>query len=795
MSAPPQTLFDLMPALYRLRDAKLAQSQNLAMGPLQSLLMLIDEQFQIMADDLNQRYDDQFIETCAPWVIPYIGDLIGYQSIQGITASVDNPRSEVAETISLRRRKGTVLVLEQLARDVTGWGAHAMEFFRVLGDTQYMKHIRRENFYTPDLRRWEPRFYVNTGFDKTSHKVDVRNVTDGRGPCNIQNIGIFLWSLGAYSITQGTPTPAPDSAGGALCYRFSSLGMDMPLFHLAVSRGEQIAVAATPANVPERLRRLLLCSDMQKGAGSQYYGEGASLALYLNGQLLNPYQIQVANLSGSDGSWANVPARSNPYAALVDPDLGRIALPPAVPSPTLTVSYDYGYNADMGGGEYAREDGFTVTNEASILPYPDIVTVTGSVTGGVPFDAGEEVVQTTTGASSILIGTVSGSNPMIIEPITGTADATDTWIGQTSGAVYTPNAAPTPIRYHTLQDALNYAGTQLPLQGRVALEITSSASLVLPLAAPLTIDLPAGTTLEFRAADGARPTLLLGAEMVVTGDAESTLLVNGLVIAASAGMAPGSPSPAALVHVPASRPDGSPNLLQELDLFHCTLVPGWAVTSAGEPVNVAAPALIAEPANVEIVSDFSILGAIRATALVTVNLSDSIVDATDPTQVAYAALDGQSGGGALTLQGCTVVGKMHAEALTLVSNSIVCAQTPLPPLSPTDPWVSALVADRKQVGCVRFSFLPVNAVIPRSFECVEQALASAQPIFFSLRYGRPAYMKMLACTDNRIRRGADGGGEMGAFHFVLAPLRESDLKVRLQEYLPVGLNAGLVYQS
>jgi len=42
----------------------------------------------------------------------------------------------------MRRRKGTVLVLEQLARDVTGWGAHAVEFFRVLGDTQYMKHIR-----------------------------------------------------------------------------------------------------------------------------------------------------------------------------------------------------------------------------------------------------------------------------------------------------------------------------------------------------------------------------------------------------------------------------------------------------------------------------------------------------------------------------------------------------------------------------------------------------------------------------------------------------------------------------
>ena len=104
--------------------------------------MLVEEQLAVVADDITQLYDDQFIETCAPWVIPYIGDLIGYQSVRGIAPAIDNPRAEVAETISLRRRKGTVLVLEQLARDATGWGAHAVEFFQVLGDTQYMNHVR-----------------------------------------------------------------------------------------------------------------------------------------------------------------------------------------------------------------------------------------------------------------------------------------------------------------------------------------------------------------------------------------------------------------------------------------------------------------------------------------------------------------------------------------------------------------------------------------------------------------------------------------------------------------------------
>ena len=56
-------------------------------------------------------------------------------------------------------------------------------------------------------------------------------------------------------------------------------------------------------------------------------------------------------------------------------------------------------------------------------------------------------------------------------------------------------------------------------------------------------------------------------------------------------------------------------------------------------------------------------------------------------------------------------------------------------------------------------------------------------------------MKLLTSTPDVVRRGADDGGEMGAFHFVLGPLRESDLRVRMQEYLPVGLEFGIIYQN
>jgi hypothetical protein len=707
MSQPGQKLFNLLPALYRMKDAQLSPGGN-APGPLQSLLMVIEEQLAVLADDLDQLYDDQFIETCAPWVIPYIGDLIGYQSVHGVATALASPRAEVAHTISFRRRKGTILTLEQLARDVTGWGSHAMEVFKVLATSQYMKSIRPLNHYSPDLRRWQVREYVDTSFDDTAHKIDVRQIRTGRGRYNIQNVGIFLWSLNAYSLSKVTATPV-DSSGQF--YRFNPLGVDLPLFNNPVSQGSNITAAALPVNVPDRLRRTVLCNDIQSGAGSVYYGPGNSLTLYLNNTLLNPYQIQVCNLSGADGNWANVPVAGSQYAVCIDPELGRIALPPLTAGwakPSLQASFYFGFNGDMGGGEYPRTDSFTIHPETPALSFPDTFN---------------------------------------------------------------------PARYATLQDALNFATKNAGANLQAAVEIAGSdvyepSKIYAAGSTTLQANVPAGVTLELRAANGSRPTLILNSEFTIAGGANSIFALNGLLItylAASAGAA----APVALAHVPAA----AANQLSQLQLTHCTLDPGQT-------------GLVAEVPNLQVVVQKSILGPMRVQQLATSKLTDSIVDAGGSTAVAYANLDGSSGGGSLTLEGCTAVGKIHATLLALISDSIVWAQ-----LAAGDTWTASLWADRKQQGCVRFSYVPAVAVLPRQFECIQQSPTVSPPIFYSLRYGDPGYAKLLPSTSDAIRRGADDGGEMGAFHFVLAPLRETDLRVRLQEYLPVGLEVGIVYQN
>jgi hypothetical protein len=748
MSTPPVTvrsnLFDLLPALYRLRDAQLAAGAGDEMGPLQSLLSIVEEQIAVLEENIAQLYDDLFIETCAPWVVPYIGNLIGYQQINGIASAVDSPRAEVANTIGFRRRKGTVPVFEQLARDATGWSAHAVEFFQVLATTQCVRnHLRPHNYYAPNLRSWKPREFVNTGFDHTAHKADVRRIPPtpdqgqlpgGMGRYNVQNIGIFLWSLSAYTLTE---VPATAVSGNSQCFRFSTLGADMPLFHRATELPDETTTLAGPANVPDRLTRHLLCQDIraitQKDASPVYYGPGLSLAIYSDGSLQDASRILVADLSGADGAWANfsylsdpsnlpkLPAGANTIA--IDPRLGRIAIPPppAGKTPSISTFCCYGFNTAIGGGEYPRASTFKASPEQATIRVP-------------------------------------GDYPNIHEALTA-------------------------------------------LSGDGVVEVSNSGVYSEP--AGLDVSVRANGHIELRAADGSRPTLILGETISVTGESAGQFDLNGFLITYAPPQTSSKP-PAALLYSPAV----SSNELTNLGITHCTFVPGWALQSNGEPeenssgaLTYTGPAVLIDNPGLAVTIAQSILGPLYLNGESTASLTDTILDAGGPTDVAIvASIDASTNApvasGALTMNGCTVIGKVYTSLFTLVSDCIFVAALAEADVSSTPPlWNAPLWSARQQQGCVCFSYVPAGAILPRQFECVQQAPGTPAPMFYSLQYGDPAYAKLLPTTDSSIRRGADDGGEMGAYHSVLAPQREADLLTRLAEYIPVGMQYGIFYES
>lgn len=86
------------------------------------------------------------------------------------------PRSDVANTIHNRRRKGTLRLLEEIANEVAGWPAHAVEFYRLLGWTQNINALQRRRGRTLNLRHGDALEQVDGPFDTAAHTVDVRRI-------------------------------------------------------------------------------------------------------------------------------------------------------------------------------------------------------------------------------------------------------------------------------------------------------------------------------------------------------------------------------------------------------------------------------------------------------------------------------------------------------------------------------------------------------------------------------------------------------------------------------------------
>lgn len=635
MSFDAQKMYELLPAIYRIRDAQQGE-------PLKALLSIIADQVGVLEEDLAQLYDDQFIETCNGWVMPYIGDLIGYRTLHNVAPSIGSQRAEVAHTIGFRRRKGTAAMLEQLARDVTGWNARAVEFFELLGWTQWTpNHIRPNSFYAPDLRQWEALEKINGPFDTVAHTVDVRHVVNGQGKYNIQNIGIFLWRLGAYSLTN-----SPAFQMDAKRFQFHPLGYDTQLFTNPVTETE-VMQAASPLNVPDPVGRRVLKKYL-----SQYYGDGLSLVI----QGVPLAQIVVCDLT----DWFYQPAAGQ---VALDPVLGRIAFGDAQSAPPL-VTFHYGFSDDLGGGEYDR----AATFDALLTPVEQV-----------------------------------------------------------------------PAPNLKIQDALDKAKS-----GGVV-EISDSGRYN----ETLTINVNAGQRIELRAANEHRPTVILGGDLIINGAAESEVTLNGLLLSGGTIRVTGG--------------------LQTLRLLHCTLVPS------------ANPSLVADLPDVTIEMDHCIVGALRIHERSSVSISDSIVDATAVTQVAFAAANGTDSGGTLQIADSTIIGTVHTLELQLASNSIFMAD---------------VTSEKRQEGCVRFCYLPLVSIVPRRYRCQpeddEDALR-VRPQFTSLRYSDPGYGQLALRTAAEIREGADDEAEMGAFHELFEPQRETNLRVRLDEYLRFGLEAGIFY--
>lgn len=679
-------LFELLPAFLRLADAEAGKQRRPAgdardiedFGPLRTLASLLAREAQIVDEGLDDHYDNAFIETCAPWVIPYLGELLGVRGLADIPEGIDM-RARVANTLDLRARKGTLGALEQAAADSSGWPVHAVEFWKLLSHAQTMRLPHLNMGRTIDTRAKADLARLGTAFEQSARNIEVRRVETHGGRWNLGNIGLYLWRLRAAPITQHRVLPVT----GRRDFRFHPLQCDAQLF----TRTDP----TTGLNHPAAILRPIMAEDP-----SVYVGDGKSIRIWVGGTEVDPTTIRAANLGSRSAPGAPEPDWTRtggiPGLTLVDPELGRLVVDPDLAGP-VDVSCQFAQALELGGGEHDRAATIgTLTAPTSIAPSTEI---TGALNGA------------------------GGSGDF------------------------------------TLLRSTHYRANG-------------------------TVSVPAGETLRLVALNGAFPTIIIGAAgLQFDLGAGAAVELNGLRFARAGITITGSGA--------------------SLNIADCTLVPGLQVDVTGQPISPGASSLDCRMVGAALRIDRTISGPIVIAEDMDVRLGECIIDAGDAATIAFSTTAGAERATA-SFDRCTILGRVQTSAFadgarvrptgfgvtTGTDERLATSDTLF--VGETAPAVDALY---RQAGCIRFSFVPPDASVPRLYRCVR----APGPVFGATRYTDPGYMTLDPCTDDTILRGAENGDQMGAYNRAAWGARSDNIRRSIDDFLRFGHAAGSFYET
>jgi hypothetical protein len=771
--------FDLLPGVIRASDADMGY-------PLRDLLRVLAAEADLVEEDIRRMYADLFIETCEPWVLPYLGDLVGYRWLPvpegrprcgpADPVGVLVPRRAVADTIRNRRRKGTRSVLEDLVPSVSGWSA-----------------IICDGEEGPDCA------------GALAHQVTVK-----------------AWRLPSWPLTRVRPFYEGRRTNS---YHLSVLGNDAPLY--ACTDWATDDVGGRRPRPPRRLTLEALERDLLES-----YGEGRNLCLYEGGTAIDSGRIRVQSLA----DWE--PEVFGDEVAL-DPELGRVMFPERYDLAEITVSSCYGFPMAIGGGEYRRgasmssgaatslfRAGHLTRGGADLLTAlrrdsrftnylrerldPEVLAsdpddpVTGERLGaelnrvlqaydlrdGDPDldpldDEGVQLLNTAAGGAGLI-----RMNRLILE-----AQFPDA-IRRAIAVVRVRSEYNQPVIMRAVHDLQRSDRPPLHL----VVELCDSGLYVEPVA----VELLDHHALELRAADGCRPTVILPErrgdidDMVIDCGTGCRVILDGLMIAGHPVRVAGDPA--------------------EVLIRHCTLVPGWELQPTCEPRRGEELSLLLtdrrargarprggldKPATDLLATcltvDHSIVGTVIVqrdevqAEPVQLHVRASVVDATAVDTEAIAAPNRRRAHAVATVIDSTVVGRTRLHAVALGENSI---------------FNGAMDVSRRQVGCLRYCSVPFGSRTPRRHGCQPDLVmvaageaepgpeaARVQPVFMTAQYSRPDYCRLADDCAPEIRRGADDESEMGVYHDLYESPRLANVSRALEDYLPLGWGLRLVLES
>lgn len=689
-----EDIFALLPAHMRLADAaegaavrgRLAPADPRApedFGPLRNLASLIAREAQVTDEALDDLYDNAFIETCAPWVVPYLGDLLGVRGLQDIPEGLDL-RARVADALALRARKGTLRALEHAASEASNLPVMAVEYGRRLVHAQSMRLTHPEMGAAVNFRDRPGLARIGMAFERASRGVEVRRIeSPARGRWNLGNVGLQVWRLRPWAISNHQVNPA---ASGRRIFRFHPLGCDARLFDRASAR-PPIEQPTRESALPIAITRALMAEDP-----GRFYGENRAIRVFVGNDPVPLSEIRAAHLGdrttggtgGGTEPWNRAPL---PALTLIDPELGRLVVGQNRTGP-VRISCHFARPHDIGGGEQDR------------------AAAIGSIEGAVTIPP------------SVVLATRIAEN--------GSAGT------------------------FTLDQSTHY---------RMGDAIT----------------VPDDGLLRIVATNGHFPTAAIPGTLNVTLGRNARLELNGLRLHGGTLVASGSVSAPGTV------------ILRD-----CTLVPGHGLRRDGNAATPGAVSIQIGTPGMALICERVISGPVRLLSDAEAGFTDCIIDAgsaENPALFAPAA----SVRHVVSLTRCTVRGRISTGSFTGSAGTTDAASGGLPATSDTLFMGAApgIEAAHRQTGCIRFSLVPDGALVPRLYRCQR----GPAPVMTSLRYADPGYMLLAPGTPDTLRRGAEDGGEIGAYNGAGLTVRADNITRSNTDFLRFGHAAGVFNQN
>jgi hypothetical protein len=737
--------------------------------PLQALLRVIAEQVNVVEDDVRQLYEDWFIETAQAWVVPYIADLIGYLPVSdaGQAGKVTTAEGQALNRVLIPRREV----------------ANTIAYRRRKGTLALLELLAN------DVAGWPARaveFFKLLGWTQNINhlhldramKVDLRCVEHLDllgGPFDPLAHTVDVRRINSHRTIGRHNIPSV----GVFVWRLRSYSITRSRPHCAEDVG------------PNAYTFSLLGQDAPLFIQPQPEVEPTHIAEEMN----VPAPIRrlafakhAKRFYGAERSfaiwaegWAGFdPKEPVPIEAIIPTDLSdwqyapplkHIAVDPLLGRFAFPLDQD---QLPKKGVRVMYHYGFSVDIGGGEYARPILNPSARSVQKADPHDPAKTV-------------------------------------SETVEAKFYRVGGDQALRH--LRDAIDHWREEKPLDA--VIEITDSGIYV----EPVNIHLNVGQTLQLRGANGARPAIRmldwqmdLPDALTVTMCRESRFTLDGLLLTGR-GMH---------VHGPKrDKPEDprEPICGAEVVIRHCTLVPGWDLECDCEPSHSAEPSLELYNIRAKVRIEHSILGSIQIhedevrDEPIPVCISDSILDATAAEKEAIGAPGYAVAHAELTIKRCTVFGIVDVHAVELAENCI---------------FNDCLNVARRQLGCMRFCYVPFGCRTPRRYHCQPDLVAQAieeklraeaaaksepalapeeldaakarerlrvTPQFNSRRYGTPTYCQLADACADEIKRGADDESEMGAFHDLFQPQREANLIARLEEFTPAGMEVGIIHAT